>query len=70
MAETRLDEIVSPAAYVELDEEGQGMKIDDVIRKLRDGDPGIAVDRSRTGMSCVSKCWGMEKRGWWRIDSR
>ena len=39
-----------PAAYVELDEERLGMTRDEVVRKLREGDPGIVVDESPTGI--------------------
>jgi len=39
-----------PAAYVELDEERLGMTRDEVVRKLREGDPGIVVGESPTGI--------------------
>jgi uncharacterized pyridoxal phosphate-dependent enzyme len=38
-----------PAAYVDLDEEELGTTMDSVVRQLREGEPGIAVDRSPTG---------------------
>jgi uncharacterized pyridoxal phosphate-dependent enzyme len=38
-----------PAAYVELDEDELGTTVDDVIGQLREGEPGIAVDRSPSG---------------------
>jgi len=39
-----------PAAYVELDEKGLGMTKDEVVRKLREGEPGIAVGQSPAGI--------------------
>lgn len=39
-----------PAAAVDLDEAALGMTTDEVARQLRKGDPGIAVDRSLTGI--------------------
>jgi uncharacterized pyridoxal phosphate-dependent enzyme len=39
-----------PAAYVDLDEEGLGMTVDEVVCQLREGKPGIAVDRSPSGL--------------------
>lgn len=40
-----------PAAYVTLDESGLGMTLDQVVQRLREGEPGIAVDRTDTGIA-------------------
>jgi L-seryl-tRNA(Ser) seleniumtransferase len=39
-----------PRAFVGIDEAAVGLKIDDVVKSLRDGEPSIAVSSGRTGI--------------------
>ena len=39
-----------PRAYVDIDESGLGMKVEDVVRSLREGSPGVIVGQSPTGI--------------------